>query len=154
MTTYYRTRDCKLQLSEATTARRQILVEIGTAEAKTVYLSKAGAAFTTSGVGATCTVVEDALALLTLATADLTTEGELAAKLVGATHTDYVFGVRVGYDDDFEDAHVARQAEVGKVVAELSDTSITVYDSNDTTALAKRIRSTSGTQTSWTPTTV
>ena len=152
MTIYYRTRDCEVQISEVTTARRQMLTEVGTAEVKTVSVSKAGGAFAQATGSAT--TLEACIDVVTLAAGDVDTEGELAVKLEGATHTDYVFGIRVVAHDPYDSLRNAERAAVGKVVTDLSDNSITVYAADGLTAVAKRIKTTAGTQTTWSPTTV
>ena len=152
MTTYYRPREQDFQKSETVTVRRTVLVEVGTSEAKTVTVSQAASVFTQST--STATQLADALFVLTIATADLSTVGQLAFKLEGSTDTDYVFGMRVKEDDPYDDLHLAKQAQVGFVVWDSADASLTIKTDDGLTSLAKRIRTTSGTQTSWTPTTV
>ena len=152
MSTNYRVHPVEFQKSEATTARRQMVVQVGTVEAQTVTASQAGGAFTQAT--STATQLADSLFTVTLATADLTTEGELALLLTGATDWTYVSGMRVVTHDPFSDLHETRQAAVGKVVTDSSDNSVTVYETDGITSLAKRIRTTAGTQTTWSPTTV
>ena len=152
MSTLYRVHPVEFQKSEATTARRQLVVQVGTVEAQTVTVSQAGGAFTQST--STATQLADSLFTVTLAAADLSTDGALALKLTGATDWTYVSGMRVVRQDPFSDLHEARQAAVGMVVYDASDNSITVYETDEITSIAKRILTTAGTQQTWTPTTV
>ena len=152
MSTYYRRQWQELQKSEATTVRRTVLVQVGTAEAQTVTMSQAAAALTQCS--STATQLADSLFALTVATADLGTEGELAFKLTGATDWTYLYGLRVVTHDPFSDLHETRQSAVGMMVTDSSDNSIVIYEADEITSLAKRVRTTAGTQTSWTPTTV
>lgn len=100
MATYYRTREKEIQVSEATTVYRQVLVQVGTAEAKTVTVRKAGGSFAASA--SIATVVATSLFELTIDVGDLDTKGELAFLLDGATDDDYLFGLKVVDHDPFE----------------------------------------------------
>ncbi len=102
MATYYRDlAGLELQTNEATAARRVVLVEVGTAEAQTVTVSKGGSAFAASD--STATQVEGSLYSLAIDAADLDTLGPLCFKLAGATDTTYVHGLRVVSHDPYSD---------------------------------------------------
>jgi len=100
MATYYRRIDREIQVSEATAAKATVIFEVGTHEAQTVTVSKAGGAFGSSTT--TATQVDGNLYKLAIAAADLDTEGELAFKCVGATDTQYVYGFMVVDHDPFD----------------------------------------------------
>jgi hypothetical protein len=99
--TYYRVRERDLQINETTTVRRQIAVQVGTAESKTITVRKAGGTFAASA--STAAQLADALYELTIVAGDIDTEGELAFKLAGATDDDYLCGLRVVTHDPFAD---------------------------------------------------
>ena len=122
MATYYRIITQDLQQSEATTARRYLLTQVGTAEAKTVYVSKAGAAFV--GAGGTATVLDATLFRVEPTAADLDTLGPIAYKLQGATDTDYVYGMRVVSHDPYADI-AAILSDTGTDGVPLIDSAIT-----------------------------
>ena len=100
MAIYYRRIDREIQVSEATAAKATVIFEVGTHEAQTVTVSKAGGAFGSSTT--TAAQVDGNLYKLTIAAADLDTEGELAFKCVGATDTQYVYGFMVVDHDPFD----------------------------------------------------
>ena len=122
MATYYRRIDREIQVSEATAAKRTVIFEVGTHEAQTVTVSKAGGAFGSSTT--TATQVDGNLYRLAIAAADLDTEGELAFKCVGATDTQYVYGFMVVDHDPF-DAIAAILDDTGTSGVALADGVIT-----------------------------
>jgi len=122
MATYYRRIDREVQVSEATAAKATVYFEVGTAEAQTVTVSKAGGAFGASTT--TAAQVEGNLYKLVIAAADLDTEGELAFKCVGATDTQYLFGFMVVDHDPF-DALAAILDDTGTSGVALPDAVIT-----------------------------
>ena len=146
MATYYRLDPRDLQQSEATTIYRQFNVQVGTAEAKTITVSQACAAFTTAG--ATGTTLEGLLFAVTPTADDLDTLGELAWKLVGATDTDYVHGQRV-VPNGPDELHLIKQAVAGTVATDSSDNTIAIKDTDDATVLATLTKTTVGTVSTW-----
>jgi len=122
MATYYRRIDREIQVSEATAAKRTVIFEVGTHEAQTVTVSKAGGAFGSSTTAAT--QVDGNLYRLAIAAADLDTEGELAFKCVGATDTQYVYGFMVVDHDPF-DAIAAILDDTGTSGVVLADGAVT-----------------------------
>lgn len=138
---------CEVQLSEATTARRTVLYMVGTNEAQTITISKAGAAF--AGGSSTATCVSGTEFALTLATADLDTLGELVVKSEGATNTQYIHGIRVVQHDPYTDPHIIRRAVAGKVVTDTSDNTIKIYDADNASVLVTLTKTTSGTASTW-----
>ena len=100
MSTYYRRIDREVQVSEATTVKRSVYYELGTAEVATVTVSKAGGAFGSSD--STNLQVADSLYNLQMVAADLDTEGELAFKLDGSADDTYIYGLCVVDHDPFD----------------------------------------------------
>ena len=139
----------EVQKSEATTARRTLFYRVGTAETQTVTASKAGAAF--GAISGTATQVDGNLYKLELAPGDVDTNGELLIKSVGATSTQYIAGVRVVDHDPFADLQTIRQRLVGKSVADTSDGTIKVYDTDGATLLVTLTKTTTGDEVTWTP---
>lgn len=139
----------EIQKSEATTARRTLFYRVGTAETQTVTASKAGAAF--GAISGTATQVDGNLYKLELAPGDVDTNGELLIKSVGATSTQYIAGVRVVDHDPFADLQTIRQRLVGKSVADTSDGTIKVYDTDGATLLVTLTKTTTGDEVTWTP---
>ena len=118
MATYFRDQVGKqIQVSEATAAKATIYVQVGTAEAQTITVSKAGGAFGATA-GTTYAAVDATLAKLVLHASDIDTEGEVAFKCVGATDTQYVFGIQVVDHDVFDDVATL----ITNVAAILADT--------------------------------
>lgn len=99
--TYFRTVNCEVQVSEATAAKATIYYEVGTHEAQTITVSKAGGAFGATA-GTTGTQVDSTLYKLTIHASDIDTEGDVAFKSVGATDTQFIFGIRVVDHDPFD----------------------------------------------------
>jgi len=139
----------EVQKSEATTARRTLFYRVGTAETQTVTASKAGAAF--GAISGTATQVDGNLYKLELAPGDVDTNGELLIKSVGATSTQYIAGVQVVDHDPFADLQTIRQRLVGKSVADTSDGTIKVYDTDGATLLVTLTKTTTGDEVTWTP---
>ena len=139
----------EVQKSEATTARRTLFYRVGTAEPQTVTASKAGAAF--GAISGTATQVDGNLYKLELAPGDVDTNGELLIKSVGATSTQYIAGVQVVDHDPFADLQTIRQRLVGKSVADTSDGTIKVYDTDGATLLVTLTKTTTGDEVTWTP---
>ena len=122
MASYYRRIDREIQVSEATAAKATVIFEVGTHEAQTVTVSKAGGAFGSSTT--TAAQVDGNLYKLVIAAADLDTEGELAFKCVGATDTQYVYGFMVVDHDPF-DAIAAILDDTGTSGVALIDGAVT-----------------------------
>ena len=102
MATFFRDVGSKeLQVSEATAGKRIIYYEVGTAEAQTITVSKAGAGFGATA-GSTGTAVTGTLYKLTIHADDIDTEGEVAFASTGATDTQYILGLRVVDHDPFD----------------------------------------------------
>lgn len=139
----------EIQKSEATTALRTLHYRVGTAETQTVTASKAGAAF--GAISGTATQVDGNLYKLELAPGDVDTNGELLIKSVGATSTQYIAGVQVVDHDPFADLQTIRQRLVGKSVADTSDGTIKVYDTDGATLLVTLTKTTTGDEVTWTP---
>ena len=99
--TYFRTVSCEVQASEATAAKATLYYEVGTHEAQTITVSKAGGAFGATA-GTTGTQVDGTLYKLTLHASDIDTEGDVAFKSAGATDTQYIIGIRVVDHDPFD----------------------------------------------------
>lgn len=141
----------EIQLSETTTARRTVLYQVGTSEAQTITVSKAGAAF--AGSSSTATAVSSTEFALTIDTADLDTVGELVFKSEGATNTQWIRGIQVVQHDPYSDLNVMRQAIApaagAMIVTDSSGNTIVVYDTNGSTVLATSTGTTSGTQKTW-----
>lgn len=102
MATYFRTVREDIQASEATAAKRTIYYEVGTHEAQTITVSKAGGAFGETA-GSAASQVDGTLYKLVMDAGDLDTEGDLAIKSAGATDTQYITGLRVVDHDPFDD---------------------------------------------------
>jgi hypothetical protein len=139
----------EIQKSEATTARRTLFYRVGVAEAQTVTASKAGAAF--GAISGTSSQVDGNVYKLELAAGDVDTNGELFIKSVGATSTQYIAGVQVVDHDPFADLQTIRQRLVGKSVADTSDGTIKVYDTDGATLLVTLTKTTTGDEVTWTP---
>lgn len=104
MATVYKRVDRDVQISEATTTRRQVQVELGTAEAiSTVQVRKTGGGATFGTSTGTGTQITGTLFELTMPAADLDTEGHVVYKLIGATDTTVVYGTRVVQHDPYAD---------------------------------------------------
>jgi len=101
MATYFRTLPIEVQASEATAAKATVYIEVGTHEAQTVTVSKAGAAFGVTA-GTTATQVDGTLYKLVIHASDIDTEGDVAFMCVGATDTQYILGIRVVNHDPFD----------------------------------------------------
>ena len=140
----------ELQASEATTVKRTVYFEVGTAEAQTVTVSKAGGAFS-SAVG-TATAVTDSLYKLNIAAGDLDTEGEVAFHSRGATDQHFVMGLRVVDHDPFDAINECNRALVGKVITDTDANTIKIYAADGATLLVTLTKTTAGTAATWTPT--
>lgn len=101
MADYYREIGEEFQVDEATAAKRTIYFEVGTVEAQTVNVSKAGAGFGATA-GSVAAAVDGSLYKLTIDAGDIDTEGDLAFKCVGATDTQYLLNMRVVDHDPFD----------------------------------------------------
>ena len=101
-TTYMRV-NREMQASEATTVRRTFIVELGTAEATTITVRKAGAGATFSASTATAALLSGTLYEVTVPTADLDTEGALVYRLAGATSVTLAYGLSVVQHDPYAD---------------------------------------------------
>ncbi len=86
-----------VQLSEATAGRRTVYVNVGTAEAQVVTVSKAGASFDATA-GSACTAVAGTVYKIVIHVGDIDTLGEVCFLCTGATGTTYVWGTVVAYD--------------------------------------------------------
>ena len=101
MATTYNRIDREIQVSEATTAKRQVLYEVGTAQVQSVVkVRKAGGAVATST--STATQIAGNVFEMTIAAADLNTEGELMLVSWGTTDSNYIFGMSVVDHDPFD----------------------------------------------------
>lgn len=101
MATTYNRIDREIQVSEATTAKRQVLYQVGTAQAQsTVYVRKAAGSLAAST--STATQISGNVFEITIAAADLDTEGELMLVTWGTTDSNYLFGMRVVDHDPFD----------------------------------------------------
>jgi hypothetical protein len=176
MATYYRTVREDVQISEATAARRTVYFDVGTHEAQTVTVSKGGGAFGATA-GTAATQVDGTCYKLVIHADDIDTLGDVAFKCVGATDTQYVFGIRVVTDDPFaQSAGIAdavweealsghdgttgsvaeallliMQRGCGKIVTDNGDGTIKVYDTDGVTLLLTITKSTAGDEVTWTP---
>jgi hypothetical protein len=139
----------EIQLSEATTVRREIVYRVGTAEAQTVTISKAGAAF--GAATGTAAQLDTNLYKLTLATGDVDTLGPLVIKSAGTTGTTWICGVQVVQHDPYEDLTTIRQALVGKTISDTGDGTIKIYAADGITLLVTLTKSTTGDQTTFLP---
>ena len=103
-TTYVRI-DRDVQVSEATTVRRNMQYSAGAAEAQTYTVRKAdgGTTFGAPGTGGTINNIMGTLYELTPAAADLDTEGNVVFKCTGSTAETVLYGVRVVQHDPFAD---------------------------------------------------
>lgn len=123
--TYYRSlAGLRVQVSEATAARRTFAVEFpayysGTeAETITITVSKAGGAFGATA-GSTLTAISGATYALVLHASDLDTLGDLCIKAVGMVDTTIYTGLQVQTDDPFAAAAVApTAAAIADAIAE------------------------------------
>ncbi len=178
MATLYRGIFQSLQQNESTAANRKVLVEVGTHEAQTVTVSKGGAAFAASD--SVASQVDGSLYELDIAAADLDTVGVLAFKLVGATDTTYLHGLRVVVHDPYAELDVeqlaaavleelvadhqgvsgsladwvnriARQIGYGTVEVDEAAGTIETYDEDDTLLLTEERTEADGIVT-WAPT--
>jgi hypothetical protein len=102
MATYFRTVREDVQVSEGTAAKATIYFEVGTHEAQTVTVSKAGGAFGATA-GTAATQVDGTCYKLVIHASDIDTEGDVAFKCAGATDTQYILGIRVVDHDPFDD---------------------------------------------------
>ncbi len=101
MATTYNRIDREIQVSEATTAKRRVLYQVGTAEVQgTVNVRKAGGSLAASG--STATQIAGNVFEVTIAAADLDTEGELMLVSWGATDSNYIHGIRIVDHDPFD----------------------------------------------------
>jgi hypothetical protein len=174
--TYYRTVREDVQISEATAARRTVYFDVGTHEAQTVTVSKGGGAFGATA-GTAATQVDGTCYKLVIHADDIDTLGDVAFKCVGATDTQYVFGIRVVTDDPFaQSAGIAdavweealsghdgttgsvaealllvMQRGCGKIVTDNGDGTIKVYDTDGVSLLLTITKSTAGDEVTWTP---
>jgi hypothetical protein len=139
----------EIQLSEATTVRREVVYRLGTAQAQTVMVSKAGAAF--GAATGTAAQLDTNLYKLTLGTGDVDTLGPLVIKSSGTTGTTWVCGVQVVQHDPYEDVTTIRQALAGKTVSDTSDGTIKIYAADGVTLLVTLTKTTTGDQTTFTP---
>ena len=140
----------ELQASEATTVKRTVYFEVGTAEAQAVQVSKAGAAFG-AAVG-TATAVTGTMYKLNIAAGDLDTEGEVAFYAAGATDQQFITGLRVVDHDPFDALNEVNRALVGKVVTDTDANTIKIYAADGATLLVTQTKTTAGTAATWTPT--
>jgi hypothetical protein len=138
----------EIEASEATTARRTLYYRVGTAEAQTVTVSKAGGAFGASSSAAS--QADGTLYKLVIVPADLDTLGALAFKSCGSTNTQYITGLQVVNHDPYGDLKTIRQAVAGTVVTDTSDNTIKIKDTDGATTLVTRTKTTDGTETTWT----
>jgi len=139
----------EVQKSEATTGKRTLQYRVGTAEAQTVTLSKAGGAF--GAASGTATQLDGNLYKLVLSAGDVDTNGELVVKSIGATATQYVTGVQIVDHDPYSDLHLIERRVAGKSVADTSDGTIKVYDDDGVTTLRTLTKTTTGDEVTWTP---
>jgi len=97
----YTVRERPIQVSEVTTAKRQVLYEVGTAQVQSVVkVRKAGGAVATST--STATQIAGNVFEMTIAAADLNTEGELMLVSWGTTDSNYVYGMTIVDHDPFD----------------------------------------------------
>ncbi len=94
MATNFRVMNKALRRKEPNAARRTIYFEVGTDEAQTVTVSKAGGAFAATA-GSAASKVDGTLYKLVIDPDDLDTIGEVAFKCAGATDTQYIIGLSV-----------------------------------------------------------
>lgn len=149
-------------------------------ETVTITVSKAGGALGATA-GSTLTQVAGALYELVLHASDLDTTGDLCLVCAGSVDTTVYTGLQVTADDPYAapptaaaiadavleevvSGHKAvagslakwvndvRQATLfGKQVGDTSDNTVTIYDTDGTTALVETTMSKVGTVTTWTP---
>ena len=115
MATYYRDKGgCEIEQSGATAAQLTIYFEVGTHEAQTVTVSKAGAGFGATAV-TVASQVDGTLYKLVIHADDVDTLGEVAFKCAGATDTQYIMGLRVVTHNPFTATANIVQYEVNVV---------------------------------------
>jgi len=149
MAIYYRQYEQEYQQDEATAAKLVAIFEVGTDEAQALTVSKAGGAFVTSY--STATKIEETLYKIAIDDDDVDTIGALAFKSIGATDTQYIFGMDVVEYDVQDAVRDIRQALCGKVITDTDDDTIKIYDTDGVTVLLTLTKSTAGTVTTWTP---
>jgi len=149
MATHYRQYIMSYQQDEATAAKLIAFFEVGTDEAQTLQVSKAGGAYVTSY--STATKLEGLQYVIAIDDDDIGTIGALAFKSVGPTDTHYIWGMDVVEHDVQDAVRDIRQALCGKVITDTDDDTIKIYDTDGVTVLLTLTKSTAGTVTTWTP---
>lgn len=173
MATYYRTVREDVEIDAPTAGQATVYFEVGTHEAQTVTVSKAGGAFGATA-GTTATQVDGTLYKLVIHADDADTLGDIAFKCVGATDTQYILGIRVVSNNPFADIADAvweealadhdgiagsvaeallmvMQRGCGKIITDNGDGTIKVYDTDNATLLLTITKSTAGDEVTWTP---
>jgi len=157
--TYYRSlAGLQVQINAATASERTFSVEFPVTnvgsdpDSLTITVGKAGATLVATG-GTTLTQITGALYKLVLAEGDIDTRGDLAVKVTGAVDTTVYTGLQVVDHNPYKATQDIRQSSLfGKLVADTADNTAKAYEEDGVTLRGTATKSTSGTQTTWTPT--